>query len=104
MALLFGGSWSWLPALALTASAGALATTALQNDVYAIIAVIGVVLALVTTRLFGFAELQLVKARISLRFTGCTAPGGPGFEMAIRLQGTADWDQVWQDLTGCTTS
>jgi UDP-GlcNAc:undecaprenyl-phosphate/decaprenyl-phosphate GlcNAc-1-phosphate transferase len=87
--------------LALVASAGALATTALQNDVYAIIAVFGVVIALVTTRLFGNAEFQLVKARLSAAIRGLRQPGGPGWEMAIRLQGTADWDQVWQDLTGC---
>src|SRR5438874_2985406 len=51
-------------ALGLTAAAGALASTALHNDVYALVAAGGVVVTLVATRLFGHAELALVGKRV----------------------------------------
>lgn len=87
--------------LGILASVGALATTALQNDVYALVAVGGVVLTLLTTRLFGYAEWTLVKKRIFAAAKGVwggSSHGSP-WEMAVRLQGTADWEQVWHDLT-----
>jgi UDP-GlcNAc:undecaprenyl-phosphate GlcNAc-1-phosphate transferase len=90
-------------ALGLTASAGALASTALHNDLYALVAAGGVVATLLATRLFGTAELRLVGKRLAAAVRGLrpAAPGGSGWELAVRLQGTADWDEVWQDLTGC---
>jgi UDP-GlcNAc:undecaprenyl-phosphate GlcNAc-1-phosphate transferase len=92
-----------IAALGLTASAGALASTALHNDLYALVAAGGVVVTLVATRLFGTAELNLVGKRLAATVRGLlpVAPGGPGWVLAVRLQGTADWDDVWQDLTGC---
>lgn len=93
-------------ALGLTASAGALASTALQNDVYALVAAGGVVVTLVVTRLFGTAELALVRKRLTAaaRSMRTPPPGGPGWELAVRLHGTADWEEVWQDLTGCAAA
>jgi UDP-GlcNAc:undecaprenyl-phosphate GlcNAc-1-phosphate transferase len=90
-------------ALGLTASAGALASTALHNDLYALVAAAGVVATLLATRLFGTAELRLVGKRLAAAVRGLRArpAGGPGWELAIRLHGSADWDDVWQDLTGC---
>lgn len=90
-------------ALGLTAAAGALASTALHNDLYAFVAAGGVVVTLVATRLFGTAELTLVGKRLAAAVRGLRpAPaGGLGWELAVRLQGTADWDEVWQDLSGC---
>src|SRR5438067_6631934 len=90
-------------ALGLTAAAGALASTALHNDVYALVAAGGVVVTLVATRLFGHAELALVGKRVVAAVRGLRAPAanGSGWELSIRLQGTADWDEVWADLTGC---
>lgn len=92
-------------ALGLTASAGALASTALQNDLYALVAAGGVVVTLVVTRLFGTAELALVRKRLGAAARAMRpAPGGPGWELAVRLQGTADWGEVWHDLTGCAAA
>src|SRR5205823_5097389 len=76
-------------ALGLTASAGALASTALHNDVYALVAAGGVVVTLVATRLFGHAELALVGKRMvaAVRALRAPASNGSGWEMSIRLQG-----------------
>ena len=91
-----------IASLGLVASGGALATTALQNDLFALIAVGGVVLTLLTTRLFGHAEWILVKKRLQAATRGLLSkPGSDPWELAVRLQGTADWDQVWHDLTRC---
>lgn len=88
--------------LALMAAAGALASTALQNDLFALVAVVGVVITLLATRLFGNAEYLLIRKRIGATVRAMRGGAdGPAFELAVRLQGTADWDQVWQDLTGC---
>lgn len=89
--------------LGIIASGGALATTALQNDVFALVAVGGVVLTLLTTRMFGYAEWTLVKKRLVAAAKGLWSGSREGapWELAVRLQGTADWDQVWHDLTRC---
>jgi UDP-GlcNAc:undecaprenyl-phosphate GlcNAc-1-phosphate transferase len=86
--------------LGLIAAAGALAGTALNNDLFAVVAAGGVVVTLVATRLFGYAELRLVLTRVSAAVRALRADG-PGRELAVRLQGSADWDEVWRDLTGC---
>lgn len=88
--------------LGLVAAGGALASTALQNDVYSLIAGGGVVVALVAGKLFGNAELHLIRKRMSatVRAIWPGAAADRPWEMAIRLQGTADWDVVWEDLTG----
>jgi len=88
--------------LGLVAAAGALASTALHNDLFAIIAAGGVVAALMAGKLFGHAELRLVHKRIAAAVRGVWPGRGSKrpWELAIRLQGEADWDQVWEDLTG----
>jgi UDP-GlcNAc:undecaprenyl-phosphate GlcNAc-1-phosphate transferase len=86
--------------LALIASAGALASTALNNDLFAVIAVVGVVVTLVATRLFGQAEFHLIRRWFGRRWRRLTADASFD-EMVVHLQGTADWDDVWEDLTGC---
>ena len=88
--------------LGLVAAGGALASTALHNDLFALIAAGGVVAALVAGKLFGNAELRLIQQRIAAAVRGVW-PGRAGkqpWQLAIRLQGSADWDHVWDDLTG----
>jgi UDP-GlcNAc:undecaprenyl-phosphate GlcNAc-1-phosphate transferase len=88
--------------LGLVAAGGALASTALHNDLFALIAAGGVVAALVAGKLFGNAELRLIHKRISaaIRHVWPGRGGNQPWELAIRLQGSADWDHVWEDLTG----
>jgi UDP-GlcNAc:undecaprenyl-phosphate GlcNAc-1-phosphate transferase len=87
--------------LGLVASGGALASAALKNDFYALVASVGVVIALVAGKLFGNAELNLIHKRVAAAVRAIW-PGDSSsrpWELAIRLQGVADWDLVWEDLT-----
>ncbi len=88
--------------LGTVAAMGALASTALHNDLFAVIAALGVVFALIAGKLFGNAELRLIQRKFSssLRkfFPGRPAP--QPWQLAVRLQGNGNWDQVWEDLTG----
>jgi UDP-GlcNAc:undecaprenyl-phosphate GlcNAc-1-phosphate transferase len=88
--------------LGLVAAGGALASTALHNDLFALIAAGGVVAALIAGKLFGNAELRLIHKRIAaaMRHVWPGRGGNRPWELAIRLQGSADWDHVWEDLTG----
>jgi len=90
-----------IAALGLMAAAGALASTAQNNDVYALVAVGGVVLTLLSTRLFGNAEWTLVKKRLFASAKGVWGGNSEGapWELSVRLQGNIDWDQVWHDIT-----
>ncbi|AWM40087.1 WecA-like glycosyltransferase [Gemmata obscuriglobus] len=86
--------------LGLIASVGALASTALKNDLYALVAAAGVAVTLLATRLFGYAEFHLIRKRVSLALWSAlgwdAAPAGTG--LAVRIQGTIDWDSVWAVL------
>src|SRR5262249_58355818 len=54
-----------------------------------------------TPRLFGHAELVLVKERLvalgALYFRGAGKNGS--HQIAVRLQGTGEWDGLWAQLT-----
>jgi UDP-GlcNAc:undecaprenyl-phosphate GlcNAc-1-phosphate transferase len=83
------------------AGAGAVAALALQQDLYAAGAALAVAGLLAGTRLFGYAELVLlVKSLHSV-----VAPSRPGpagrTRLEVRLQGSAGWDGLWQDLAAC---
>jgi UDP-GlcNAc:undecaprenyl-phosphate GlcNAc-1-phosphate transferase len=84
----------------LCAACGAFATTLLNNDVYAFVAACGVVMTLVGTRLFGHAEFRLVVQRLR-EVVRTLFRGSSHGELCVHLQGTADWDRVWQGLTAC---
>jgi UDP-GlcNAc:undecaprenyl-phosphate GlcNAc-1-phosphate transferase len=86
--------------LGLVAAGGALASTALHNDLFALVAGGGVVVALVAGKLFGNAELRLIHKRIAASVRGLWPSRVRPWEMAVRLQGTADWDDVWEDIVG----
>jgi UDP-GlcNAc:undecaprenyl-phosphate GlcNAc-1-phosphate transferase len=89
--------------LCLLASGGALATLALNNELYALLSVVAVVVILVVFRLFGHAEFLLIKERllavaVALRYGNET---GRVHQLEVRLQGSADWNELWRDLTTC---
>src|SRR5262245_3334695 len=87
--------------LCLLTGLSALASLALQRQFLAAVATVAVVGILVVTRLFGHAELLLLKKRLAaivvrLRY---------GHEkdrthaVCVRLQGSADWQELWQTFT-----
>jgi UDP-GlcNAc:undecaprenyl-phosphate GlcNAc-1-phosphate transferase len=80
------------------AAAGAFASTLLRNDLYALFAGAGVVGTLFASRLFGETEFRLIVVRVRSA-TRNLLHRAPNHELVIRLQGTADWEQLWRALT-----
>jgi UDP-GlcNAc:undecaprenyl-phosphate GlcNAc-1-phosphate transferase len=88
-------------ALCLVTGLGALASLALDNELFALSSAAVVIGVLVGTRLFGHAEFQLVRKRLGEYLAGLRRVGGPErtHEMEVRLQGSAGWNELWQTLT-----
>ncbi|MDY3552162.1 MraY family glycosyltransferase [Gemmata sp. JC717] len=81
---------------------GVLGSIACRNEMLAVASALTVVAILVTTRLFGHAEfvLLLQSARaLSRSVLGGAPPCGKRLE--VRLQGTAQWGELWTRLTDC---
>jgi UDP-GlcNAc:undecaprenyl-phosphate GlcNAc-1-phosphate transferase len=79
------------------AGGGALVSTYQNNDYVALAAAGAVVLILITTGLFGTAEVRLVQERAKAAVRGAVGRGHP-VELSVRLQGSADWAGVWAKL------
>ena len=79
---------------------GALASVWFHNEYFAIFSALTVVCIMIATRLFGYAEFNLVRKRIGASVTSLMRRPADGPSRAeVRLQGTADWAQLWQELT-----
>ncbi|MBA4190126.1 MAG: hypothetical protein C0467_19250 [Planctomycetaceae bacterium] len=85
--------------LAVFAAIGALASIVWSNDFYALVAAGGVVTTLVASKLFGHAELGLIRARVSKFVRKLLIGDASAWGLTIRLQGTRDWERVWDELT-----
>lgn len=97
------GVLGWVSVLCLLAVVGALACTAFNNELFALLSAASVVGILVGVRLFGHAEFLLVRQRGAAFFASFLrfrSPGKP-VESAIRLQGSADWKRAWSAVTAC---
>jgi len=82
---------------------GALASVALNNELLALLSAAAVVGILVAWRLFGHAELSLLRQRLQSLVTSFLhgpAPQGAR-EIAVRLQGSVDWQELWLRIMGC---
>jgi UDP-GlcNAc:undecaprenyl-phosphate GlcNAc-1-phosphate transferase len=90
-------------ALCLLTVAGAAASLALGSDVPALLAAVAVVGTLVGTRLFGHAELKLLRQRLRGFALSLLSRPGVGTDRAVevQLQGSADWAAFWCRLTAC---
>lgn len=83
------------------AGAGALITSWRKNELYAVVAAAAVVFSLVAFRLFGRAELLLVKERL-LAFVASVRhrhEHGRIHQSQVHLQGSGDWNALWSELT-----
>lgn len=85
--------------LCLLAGLGALASLALQRQELAVGSALAVVGILTVTRLFGHAELLLVKKRLTGLVVQLRSREDEAHTVCVRLQGNADWQDIWQTLT-----
>lgn len=83
------------------AGAAALVSQWRQNELYAVGAAAGIVIVLVVSRLFGHAEFVLVKEKLFavIASTRRSRQHGDARQMKVHLQGTANWNELWRDLT-----
>src|SRR5262249_41151655 len=90
-------------ALSLVTVGGVLASIAWKSEPLALLSALLVVAVLVLTRLFGHAELVLLHKRcaaLAVAFLKAS-DGRQVRELEVRLQGTADWKELWARLTAC---
>jgi UDP-GlcNAc:undecaprenyl-phosphate GlcNAc-1-phosphate transferase len=83
----------------LLAGTGVLASRAFDNDWIALLTALTVISILITTRLFGHAELLLVKERLcslGVLYFGGSENGSR--QIAVHLQGSAQWELLWARL------
>ncbi len=90
-----------LTGLCLVAACGALAASYLRNGMWALLSAGMVVIILVATKLFGSVELTLIRKRLMNSASSVFQTRTPGRirEMSIQLQGSANWDELWNQLT-----
>jgi UDP-GlcNAc:undecaprenyl-phosphate GlcNAc-1-phosphate transferase len=79
---------------------GALLSVMLKNEFVALLSAVAVVTMLITTRLFGHAEMHLVLRRLqtllpSLPFS---AREPRARQIEVRLQGSLDWRELWLQI------
>ncbi len=87
--------------LSLTASCGALFTQWFNSELFALISTFIVVGTLLLFRLFGHAEFLLIKERL-LAIAFAVRYGndqGRIHQLEVRLQGSADWNDLWKNVT-----
>ena len=94
-----------LPFFCLVTVFAALASVALNSELLAGITIVAVATILVVTRLFGHAEFLLIKERIIGAFASSFSWKTKKSEHAleVRLQGSADWKELWRSLTACAS-
>jgi UDP-GlcNAc:undecaprenyl-phosphate GlcNAc-1-phosphate transferase len=89
--------------LSLLASIGALASVWLKTELYAALSIFVVLGVFMMTRLFGHAEFLLLKERLMgvLFAVRHGHQGGRVHQLEVRLQGSADWNDLWKNVTAC---
>jgi UDP-GlcNAc:undecaprenyl-phosphate GlcNAc-1-phosphate transferase len=93
----------WVSLFCLLTVIGALASLALKNELFAILTALAVIVILIVTQLFGYAEFLLIRKRLTAGFLSFF-PGrsnGRAQQLEVRLQGSADWRELWNSLVLC---
>jgi UDP-GlcNAc:undecaprenyl-phosphate GlcNAc-1-phosphate transferase len=93
----------WVALFCLLTVCGALASQALQSELFAVMSALAVVAILVASRMFGHVECVLVKERLLAAvgsFCSWRAPRRAR-QIQVRLQGSADWKGLWDALVAC---
>ncbi len=88
--------------LSLVTASGAVIGVAMKSDLVSLSTMFFALGTLVFTRLFGFAELELLFKRVSTFSKSLFAPQGKSDErvrlQVVKLQGSRNWDIVWNTL------
>jgi UDP-GlcNAc:undecaprenyl-phosphate GlcNAc-1-phosphate transferase len=73
----------------------------MHSDLLALFSVVLVICILVTTQLFGHVEFQMLTSRLKSIGSGLMLSAGRSgaSNTSFRLQGTRQWDLLWQSLT-----
>lgn len=81
--------------------AGAVLSMLMQNDLLALVSVVLVICILVATQLFGHVEFVMLTSRLKSLGSGLMRTSGNkgASNSSFRLQGTRQWDLLWQSLT-----
>lgn len=80
--------------------AGALISIFMNNDLVALISVLAVLSILVVTQVFGHIELVMLISRLKNLVKALFHTGGDR-QYAFRLQGSRDWNLMWQSVIEC---
>lgn len=98
-------SWqavSWIAALCLITSAGALATVYFNNEAFALASVAIVIVALIASGIFGHAEFLLLANHLrsaSVQFLNPVRSADLSQSVSrVRLQGSRNWDEIFERL------
>lgn len=87
----------WICCLCFFTVLGVLASLAFNNELFAIVSAFAVIGILIVSRLFGYAEVLLLKEHFLGMFW--QAPGNDGNrQIEVHLQGSANWKQLWDAL------
>lgn len=88
-------------ALCVLASVGALASQWFKNEMIALLSVLMIVGLLIVTRLFGHSEFLLIKEHLldAVRGLRHGKETGHVHQHAVRLQGSAAWEELWRNIT-----
>ncbi|MEM7474595.1 MAG: MraY family glycosyltransferase [Planctomycetota bacterium] len=87
--------------LAMFTAVGAVIGAIYDQEWFAMAAVLGMFLLLVTTKAFGYSEMALIARRgkcFALSFLQRAKAKELSRAKAVRLQGTREWEVVWDDL------
>jgi UDP-GlcNAc:undecaprenyl-phosphate GlcNAc-1-phosphate transferase len=80
--------------------AGALVSMFMQNDLAALASVFAVICILVATQIFGHVEFVMLASRVKSLGVALvqSSRGKKSWHSSFRLQGTRQWDLMWQSL------
>jgi UDP-GlcNAc:undecaprenyl-phosphate GlcNAc-1-phosphate transferase len=88
--------------LSLVTASGAVAGVVLKSDLISLSTMFFALGSLVVSRLFGFAELQLLYKRVMTLMSGLLSHrsriGEQSRQQVVKLQGTRNWEIVWETL------
>jgi UDP-GlcNAc:undecaprenyl-phosphate GlcNAc-1-phosphate transferase len=92
---------AWISVSCFCTAAGALASVAFGDELFALLTAVAVIGVYLVSRLFGFAELMLIKNCVAASMVSLfwPSPNGQAHETEIHLQGSADWTVLWSKLT-----